>query len=648
MRKTLFFAVLVVMLASFATVQAQQFIPMSDVDPYITHQLEVQQFPTTGAQIEAIRQEISQGIANEIGNVVESIGELDGVNQVGRAWLGEVEEAASANTPQTARQQWDDYRQRSTTNSEGDDRPVLPQQPEGIDGEINDVITRVGDSVRDIFRSEAGELPQYQYTGQRPATGMQALAERYGREVNRLNAQFAWDEQRRREFAEAVADGASSYIDERIERYRNITKRMVRRFVQMMTASQELPISGYWRIEGEVEYARSGNCASYYCDGCGGGVIPQPEEEDPGEPLCGYDAAPPFLFWRGMEHPYLQGTSNIYSAATQVEIQIARNGNGATLGNLRTEHTLEYEVVAPDRIVVRDVFREIGGCSFSAEYVLVLVRPDETVCNITELPDFSATPEPVVTPPPGESRPFRVGQPFYTDETQCDATTTPPTLDEITLTAQTDGSMRVEYAEGEITLYQQGQNYYEFNTGTGVALRQIVSLVLFEDGASGNLSWSNVDTASGKNCYASLDVTLPGAEPAPISTPAPDVADDPSQDNGVSQPASALSTGRYVAEWIELPGLCHADLEPVAPQFSEAIITVVDALTVTMDFNGETLTLENGAEGMFFALTMTSALNASTSLIVDSAESASFSWAGGDTADSSKTCVVMATLTRVE
>ena len=641
-----FLALLGAMFVSMTTAQAQQLIPMSDVDPYISNQLEVQQFPTTGAQIESIRQDISREIANEISSVVEQIGELDGTNAVGRAWLGEVEEAASANTPQTAREQWDSYRQRG--NPQTEDRPVLPQQPEGIDGEINDVVTRVSDSVRDIFRSEAGELPQYQYTGQRPATGLQALAERYGREVNRLNAEFAWDEQQRRQFAEAIADGASAYIDERIQRYRNVTKRVVRRFVQMMTASQELPISGYWRVEGEVEYTRSGNCAVYLCDGCGGGVIPQPEEEDPGEPLCGFDATPPFLVWRGMEHPYLEGTSSIYSAATQVEIQIARNGNGATLGNVRTEHTTEYEVVAPDRIVVRDVFREIGGCSMSAEYVLVLVRPDETVCNITELPDLDATSEPIVTPPPGEARPFRVGQPFYTDETQCDATTTPPTLEEITLTAQDDGSIVLGYGAEELTLYQQGQNYYEFNTGTGVALRQIVSLVLFEDGASGSLSWSNWETASGKNCYASLDVYLPGAEPDPISTPAPDVNVDPTPEGDISQPVGALSAGRYVAEWMELPGLCHADLEASAPHFDETIITVIDPLTVRMEFNGETVTLENGAEGMFFALTMSSQLNASGSLIVNDAESASFSWAGGDAVDSTKTCIVMATLTRVE
>lgn len=638
---------LILVLFTFSSVQAQQLIPMSDVDRYIQPELEVQGFPTTGAQIEAVRQEISQNITDELNNVVRQIGELEGGNPVGREWLQEVEQAASANTPQTAREQFISYRDRPQIDSVtgADTRPVLPQVPEGIDREASDLVNRISDSLRDIFRSEAGALPTYQYTGQRPATGLQALVERYGKEVNRINGEFAWNEQKRRQFSEALADGTSDYIQNRIDRYRNVTQRVMRRYIQIMNATQDLPIAGYWRVENEVEYQRSGTCEVYVCDGCGGGVIPQPEEEDPGEPLCGYEGDPSFLVWRGAEHPYVEGTSSIYSAATSVDIEIARDSNGATIRNMRTEHSTEYEVVAPDRIIVRDTFREIGGCTLTAEYALVLVRQDETVCNIIELPpdEGQATPEP--TPVPGEPRQLRVGQPLYTDPAECDATTTPPPLGEVTLTAQPDGSMLMDYGTGQVTLYSYGSGNYEFNTGTGVQLRQIISLSLRDNGTRGYLSWSN--WSGGKNCYASLDLTLPGAEPDPVSTPAPTADSSSGNDSTSPEQTAALLPGLYHAEWINLPGLCHAALQPTAPQFAEVALALPDAQTLQADYEGGQYTLINGAPGMFFALTDSETISGAASITVMDAQSASFGWTVADKGDASKSCVVMATLTRI-
>ncbi|MBL8120706.1 MAG: hypothetical protein JNJ78_24500, partial [Anaerolineae bacterium] len=46
-----------VLLLAFSTVSAQQLIPMSDVDMYVSSELELQGFPTTGGQLESIRQE---------------------------------------------------------------------------------------------------------------------------------------------------------------------------------------------------------------------------------------------------------------------------------------------------------------------------------------------------------------------------------------------------------------------------------------------------------------------------------------------------------------------------------------------------------------------------------------------------------------
>lgn len=639
-----------VLLLAFSTVSAQQLIPMSDVDMYVSSELELQGFPTTGGQLESIRQEISQNITTEMNNVVEQIGRLDGTNEVGRAWLGEVEEAAGQNTPTSARDQFNAYRQPQQIDAVtgNDNRPVLPREPEGIDREARDLVNRVSDSVRDLFRSEQGELPQYQYTGQRPATGLQALAERFGAEVNAINAGFAWDEMRQRQFYEALADGTSDYINDRIQRYRNVTKRVMRRYIQVMTASQELPISGYWRPESEIEYSRSGTCQVYVCDGCGGGVVPQPEEEDPGEPLCGFPAEPPFLVWRGAEHPYLPGTSSIYSAAPDINIEIARDSNGATIRNMRTEHTTEYEVVAPDRIIVRDTFREIGGCTLTAEYALVLVRQDETVCTIIELPEEPvSTPEPETTPVPGETNRMRVGQPIYNDPAECDSENTPPAMEEVSFVAQADGSILLDYGTGQLTLYGQGFGSYEYNTGTGRGLRQVVYLNLFGGGTQGSLSWSI--TTNGKQCFASHDLSLPGAQPDVVVTPAPDENNQSSENGNVSnEDVFDLLPGRYRAEWTELPGLCNPDLQPLAPNFSEVTLTLPDPLTVIMDYDGGQLQLTNGAPGMFFLTQMTDAFNASSTIMPLDATTVSFSWAGADTADPSITCIVMASLIPID
>jgi hypothetical protein len=504
------------------------------------------------------------------------------------------------------------------------------------------VAGRIADSVRDIFQSEGGSIPEYQYTGQQPGSGLRGALERFR---DRLGTLPQDETMVNRQLIEAIADGTDGYIDERIARYRNITKRVIRRYIQMMAPSQDVPISGYWRVE-PYEVQRSGQCAIYICDGCGGGVIPQPEEEDPGEPLCGYGVEPPFLVWNGLEHPYLPGTSNIFSRATTSEWQIARDSNGATIRNLRVNHTTEYEVVAPDRIIVRDFIEEVGGCSLFAEYALVLVRQDETVCNIYEVPGGLPVDTPEPTPPPGEERVMRVGQPFYTDEQACVEGNRPPALDDLRLTAQPNGLMQVDYAGGSQTLYTESPNFYVYSTGTGQWPRQTITLVLLDGGAQGDLAWSIQAEADASNCYVSYPLSLPGAEPELVSTPAPTA--EPGS-NGGAEPGTggAMPPGLYTAEWMEIPGLCNEALLPEGPSFTEATLTQTGPEGAALTWDGGGFDLAAYAPDMYVASDERETLLASVSLMPMGDGTLAFGWSAVSHADPSVTCTLMATLTPV-
>lgn len=647
MRFGRFIGLLAVLLLASGSIQAQtNMAEMLGVQ--IDNRVELAGFPTTGSQIQAARQAVAENINTEINNVVEQIGELEGTSPVGRVWVEEIDQAVNANTPQTAGEQFISYGNRARIDAATgqDSRPVVPE----YDGPPNPIVQRIGDAVRDLFRGDDGELPTYQPSDStRPQTQLEMLMEKYGKSIAEINGDLALIEQDRRRLAEAVADGAGDAIDGSNVPHKNLTKRIIRRYIQVMTASQELPISGYWRVL-PFEYKRSGDCKVYICDGCGGGVV-STREQDPGQPLCGYDnpAGLPFIFWHGREYPYLEGTSNIYGTPTEVEIQVARDSNGKTTGNVRTERTEDYEVVAPDKIIVHDYIREIGGCSVSADIVLELVRQDETVCNITELPADLTTPEPISTPVPGETKKMRVMQQIVSDEKDCNETNTPPAFDEVTLTPNADFSLTLDYGSGKQILYSSGGGYYEFSTGTSAAVRQSINLVLYNDRPGGSLSWSIQSQRGGPHCYVTRDLVVPGMEAQFTPTPVPEssTGTNGSAGSGDTVVPINLLPGRYKAEWMNIPGLCVEDLIPVAPHFDEVMVALPDASTVTLDYGSGPVALSLNTTNMYFVFNQTETLSGVTSLSVSAPDEAAFGWTVANTQDSSKTCVVMATLTRI-
>ncbi len=367
--------------------------------------------------------------------------------------------------------------------------------------------------------------------------------------------------------------------------HKAVVKRVMQRYIEMMTPSEEVPISGYWRAQ-PYNYSRSGICEVYTGDN--GGMGGEYVDNNPGEPLCGYGSAEDgsdglsFIEWQNSDFPYIQGTSSIYGNEPSVDIDIVRDANGATIRNMRTEHTTEYEVVAPDRIIVHDTIREVGGCTLQADYVLELVTQDETVCNIMELPpDLISTPVPVTTPPPAEPQPVRVGQPIFTDEEECTEANRLPALDTVTIASSADGAVVLNYGSGatagSLTLYG-GDGYYEYDSGMAVAMRQSVSLVLFDDGTGGSIFWSN-NRKDGNICSASYDVTLPNSENSASATPAP--GDDSTTTSGSSADETATNgasagslAGHYTVTWSGYPAMeCPAALEAALPNFTDALVS---------------------------------------------------------------------------
>jgi hypothetical protein len=256
-------------------------------------------------------------------------------------------------------------------------------------------------------------------------------------------------------------------------------------------------------------------------------------------------------------------------------------------------------------------------------------------------------PEP--TPVPGEPKTMRVAQQFILDEDACDETTSPPDFDSITFTPNADGSLLLDYGSGTFTLYSDDNGYYEYNTGNNAAVRLNVALVLYSGGTEGSISWSSQADYGKPNCFVTRDLVLPGAEPPLISTPDAAATASPAEDNPQNDSSDLqLLPGLYEAAWIELPGLCaDAALGEIAPHFAEVRVSLPDAASALVDSTTWQSLLNMAAPGTYFAIAMDEELNSSTSLSAGLAGSASFSWSAAGAKDSSKSCVVMATLTKI-
>lgn len=433
----------------------------------------------------------------------------------------------------------------------------------------------------------------------------------------------------------AIKNGTSDYVqnDNNIKR-KNINRKRIENIIEFYVPSQMLPTNGLWKAQ-PFNMQMTGPCADLdtYCDGCGGADPGNEEDQDPGEPLCGFEnpGGLPFITWQYAMHMYLPGTPSIYSDMPEISYTTTQDSNGQTTGSQRSERYVEYEVVSPDRIIVH--YREVyeGGCTYSADYEIVLVTADESVC-----PDLSGydptqddsepTPVEIVpgeeakTPPfedddpaqeeteqpPVQAGPYKVGLPLMPVEEACVGVI--PELTEVSLLDQGNGSIVVDYGSGQHTVYRTGLGFYIYDAGMGGAGRENLSLSVFGDG-TGSLFWSKND-GNGLICSSSQDIYLPGTGPeAPVEAP----VEAPTDPDAPIMPANVpLEEGSYNVEWMVLEGLCPADMQNLLPNFAEMTLTYVDATTLILDYADGQYTLTDmtgtgqfmvvNTDGGFFSL----------------------------------------------
>lgn len=564
--------------------------------------------------ISATERSISTALIDEITGFDELVTSFEAESADNSAWLESAETTVQNFNEQITLDPRAEAVSAAVDQYVVDTEPIIEQAP--LDPRAEAVVHAVSQYVGDPVIDPRGEAVSHavdQYVvdengGVDPrAEAISWAVEQYGKDrldpraeaLSHAVAQYVVDNdadsyEDRQRVTDTVRESASEYVNQSNVRRPGITKRHVNHLIQFMVPNAMLPINGYWRIL-PFSMNTSGDCVDTYGDN--DGPPTNGSEQDPGSPLCGYAEAGelPFIVWNDI-HPYLPGSSSIYSQLPYEEIVVTSDRSGASTGSLLITTTTEYEVVAPDRIIVHLLIQEEGGCSMTAEYVIELVTPDESVC-----PALSAvsTPEPTPVPPEVVEGPYTIGMPFYTDEAQCtDANTAPELSGELRLLEQADGSVIIDYGAGTQLVYG-GDGFYQFDTGMDAAVRQLVTLVLFEDGSGGNVSWSN-NAKDGNICYVSHDLTLPGFEgDEPVSTPTPD--DDPnSGSNNEIPPAPPLTAGNYTVTWSAFPGLdCAPELEEMLPKFAEATLAA-NGTAYTLTAGGTTYGLTQDSGQYFF------------------------------------------------
>lgn len=418
----------------------------------------------------------------------------------------------------------------------------------------------------------------------------------------------------------AVKNGTSEYIknNPKIKR-KNINRKRVENIIESSVPSQMLPTNGLWKVR-PFNVTMTGPCyqTDHYCGDCGGPDNDGEGDPDPGEPLCGFEnpGGLPFITWQYAMYMYLPGTTNVYSSLMQIGFSTLSDDNGKTVGSTRYETYVEYEVVSKDRIIVHYRQNYDNGCSYSADYEIVLVTADESVCpdlssydptksNDEQTPvtviegqepqkppfnDDDNKAEAIEEPPAVQQGPYKVGMPFSPLEPACTAEGGVPQFTEVELLDQGDGTLRIDYGMGQVMVARNGRTSYTFTNGKAGDELETINLHLDDDG-TGSLSWSK-HAPSGEACYQTNEIYLPGTGPeAPV-------VDEPAADEGEDIPAietAALENGDYGVEWSVMEELCPAAMQPMLPTFSDATVTVIDETNVTLTYEGVEVTLTDVA-----------------------------------------------------
>ncbi len=396
----------------------------------------------------------------------------------------------------------------------------------------------------------------------------------YGRENAQAQGKDTLSPTDQNFMVQSVINSINDYLNNSNVKRKEIVKRRMKRLIEIMVPSQNLPINGYWR---PLPYSTStsGTCSVPGGDNDGPGSSGT-NNENPGNPLCGYAVAgmTPFITWTDGSHPYLAGTSSMYGKSPNQSFSMVTNGQGQTTGSVKVTTFTEYEIISPTQIRVHVFSQEEGGCTKNANYMLELVTPDDSVCNV---PAAAVTPEPVPTTVPTIPKStYIIREPSLGEPAECDATNTPPQADEISLEQQADNSLKIDFGGMAKTLFPSGKNYFEYYSGRASNLRESISLSVLDDRSNGYLSWSINNTDNGKLCYYSSKIVLPGSAAAEESTSSGSSAggDTGSSSSSDAGEGFALVAGNFSGSMEAMAGLtCPENLLPQIPSFANATLS---------------------------------------------------------------------------
>jgi hypothetical protein len=347
--------------------------------------------------------------------------------------------------------------------------------------------------------------------------------------------------------------------------------------------SSRMPTNGLWVAEA-FEFQTTGACVADWGDNDGPPVGYDPFDQE-GEPVCAF-ADVPYIIAGNARQEYVTGSDSMYAAMDEIEGRLIHDGGGAATGSVVTRTRRTYQVLAPDLIRVTITIEEEGGCTMTASYNLMLKTPDEMVCetqNFNEqvfLPISTPTPTPTPDPTAGDPL-YLVTEPFENDMTVCTEANMVPQFTEATIRFNSPLEMVIDWGEGEVTLYLAGDDYYEYDSGTG-STREHITMFPVDNGWS--LGWSKrVDS---DNCRWDVMLVLPGDVTDEITPEA-----QPTTDSSTSGPALVeIAEGVYGMEWMDeyMASLCTDDLKAQAPDFASARISL------SPDDGDATITYEEG------------------------------------------------------
>lgn len=284
------------------------------------------------------------------------------------------------------------------------------------------------------------------------------------------------------------------------------------------------------------------------------------------------------IYEQGFSYPHM--VSNAYGQGSVNRTMLVQDG--VSTGTYTTLSGTQIEVLSRTQFVVKQVYRERGGCSQIITTYYELVEETETACEqVIEVVPEDLPQEPISTPPPLppiETESYTVAMPIIPET--CTADTRPP--DAFTQAALTVdegyGALTVDYGAGTFTAFQNGDLKYSYaDTRQGVFMLDFTFY-----GEQIGFHWYKAN--AGGECM--IDGELRPTLPENTDAPAPDT----------NTPMAVIVGRPYTVTWTPMEAFCTPETLAALPNFTQATLTAQDnGFVLNFDGGSYALVDESGA-----------------------------------------------------